>query len=683
MRFSGFFKQAIFVTVLSVSMFTLAFGETESADALFNKARDAYQAKNEAVLADVLQRLQTQQYILAPYVNYWWILLQLGKPDNEAVNESVQAFLTQYADYPFTDRLRGEWLKQLGKRQDWKTLLEEYPKFQRDDVGVRCYVLQARAQGGDLTALAEGKDVWLSSTEQPGNCGQLFDVMQKANVLKDEDIWVRFRLALQEGKTSVAKLVLSRLPKADAAGAGLIDRVYQNPQQVLDKKVLSTKTTLGKELYLFAIDRLARSQVDDAVTAWQKVESSFSSEAREYAWGRIALYAARQHNPLATSYFERAGKGLDQEQMAWKARSNLREKDWKKLQATIAEMLPAQQEEQVWRYWKARALKEQKQIPMANAILVPLSHEHGYYGLLAEEELGDVLSALPNNYTPTPEEVNAIRNLAGIQRSVELLKFDMRWESRMEWALAIKDLDDKGLIAAADFAAQQEWYDLAINTADKTSTIHNYALRYPTPYRSYVKDQARDQSIDEAWVYGLTRQESRFVSNAKSGVGAAGLMQLMPATANWVAKRIGIGYNNGMIRQQDTNIKLGTYYLRYTLDLMGGQALMATAAYNAGPGRAKRWGAGETVEGAIYAETIPIYETRLYVQKVMTNAYFYAHRLGTKVLTLKQRLGVVAGDFASPSVGAGIVQISATSDDPLVAKGDDAEAISPQKQEQH
>ncbi len=425
----------------------------------------------------------------------------------------------------------------------------------------------------------------------------------------------------------------------------MIDRVYQNPQQVIDKKLFSSKTKFGRTLNLFAVDRLARSNVDAAVFAWKLLENAYDVEDRQYGWGRIALFAARQHNNAAIDYFEKAGKSLNQDQLAWKARTNLRIKDWSALLVTINDMPSTQQDEQAWRYWKARALKEKKEVPAANAILVPLSHERTYYGLLAEEDLGDVLSALPSLYTPTEAEVTTIKNLSGIQRSIELQRFDMRWESRMEWMLATKDFDDKALIAAAELAARQEWYDLAISTADKTSFTHNYALRYPTPYRSIMKSQAKEQAIDEAGVYGLTRQESRFVSYAKSGVGASGLMQLMPATANWVAKRLGLGgYSNGMIHQQDTNIKLGTYYLRYTLDLMGGQAVMATAAYNAGPGRAKRWGDGDSVEGAIYAETIPIYETRLYVQKVMANAYFYAHRLGTTVQTLKQRLGVVGGN---------------------------------------
>lgn len=672
----GIFKQAVSVALLAISMSAVALpNDAQTTDALFNKARDAYQTKNEAALTDALQQMQAQQYLLAPYATYWLMLLQMSNPNVDMSNERMQAFFNQYADYPFTDRLRGEWLKQLGKRQDWKTLLDEYPRFQRDDVGVKCYVLQARAQAGDAQALVEAKDIWLSAIDQPSNCGQLFDIMQKANVLKDEDIWARFRLALQEGKLSLAKSVLSRLSKAESTGATLIDKTYQNPQQVLDKKLLSTKTALGRELTLFAIDRLARSQIEGTVGSWQKLEPAFNPEERQYAWGRIALWAAKLHYALATDYFERAGKGiLDQEQMAWKARSYLRLKDWPKVQAAINDMLPSQQEEAVWRYWKARALKEQKQIPMANALLVPLSHERTYYGLLAEEELGDVLTALPNIYMPTAEDVSAIKSLPGIQRAMELMRFDMRWESRMEWAMATKDLDDKGMISAADLASQQEWYDLAISTADKTSTLHNYALRYPTPYRALVKEEARDQGVDEAWVYGLTRQESRFVSSAKSGVGAAGLMQLMPATASWVAKRMGIGYSGGMIHQQDTNIKLGTYYLRYTLDLMGGQALMATAAYNAGPGRAKRWGAGDAVEGAIYAETIPIYETRLYVQKVMANAYFYAHRLGTKVMTLKQRLGVVGGD--ATVIANTVVPVASEN---TMAKSDDVESKAEQK----
>jgi soluble lytic murein transglycosylase len=208
----------------------------------------------------------------------------------------------------------------------------------------------------------------------------------------------------------------------------------------------------------------------------------------------------------------------------------------------------------------------------------------------------------------------------------------------------IRNMDDKHLIAAAEFAFRQEWYDLAINTADKTQVMHDFALRYPTPYRDMMQSYAKENQLDEAWVYGLIRQESRFITQARSGVGAAGLMQVMPATARWIAKRIGFGqYHDNMIHQLNTNIQFGTYYLRHVLESMNGQPVMATAAYNAGPGRAKRWADNQPMEGAIYTETIPFNETRDYVKKVMGNAQYYARRLGTKIQTLTQRLGTIAG----------------------------------------
>jgi soluble lytic murein transglycosylase len=261
------------------------------------------------------------------------------------------------------------------------------------------------------------------------------------------------------------------------------------------------------------------------------------------------------------------------------------------------------------------------------------------------------MSAPLNIYKVNETEVTEVANTPAFQRAEALLRLDCRWEAKTEWAQATKGFDDKQLLAAAEFAARKNWYDLAIITADKTTEMHDFALRYPAPYRNLMKPAARDQAIDEAWVYGITRQESRFVVSARSGVGASGLMQLMPATAKWAAKRAGIdNYNNSMIHDMGTNINLGTYYLRYTLDLFNGQETMATAAYNAGPGRAKKWQATTPLEGAIYAETIPFSETRSYVQKVMANAHLYAFQLGLKNISLKQRLGIIPSNISAAIV---------------------------------
>jgi len=412
---------------------------------------------------------------------------------------------------------------------------------------------------------------------------------------------------------------------------------------VLNKKMISFKTRFGREVNLFALNRIAKTDSQQALTAFRKVEDLFKPEDRSYFYGRLALQAAQRQEPEALKWFQKADNTeLNKEQFAWFARAALRQKNWQALLAVVGKMEPAQAEEGAWRYWKARALKATGENLEANGLFAKLSTERHFYGWLAQEELDGFITAAPVNYKVSDEQVADIVKIPAFQRVEALQRVDLRWEAKSEWALATKDFDDQQLLAAAEFASRKQWHDLAIITADKTAEMHDFALRYPTPYRDLIKSAANEQGVDEAWVYGITRQESRFMHYAKSGVGAAGLMQLMPATAKWAAPRAGISnYNSSMIHDLDTNIALGTYYLSHTLELMNGQEVMATAAYNAGPSRAKKWAADIPLEGAIYAETIPFSETRSYVQKVMANAHLYAQRLGLKSIPLKQRLGVI------------------------------------------
>jgi soluble lytic murein transglycosylase len=618
---------------------------------LFQHARESYAAKNEFALAEDASQLKAQQYILAPYADYWLMLLRLA--DAEPVE--VRTFLSQYADLPFADRLRGEWLKQLAKQYDWENFFAEYPNFQREDMAVQCYAYQGQLalETGSANAAEQSKMVWeqarplwYSGAEHPANCTQLFDTLQKSGVLTQKDIWARVRLALQDNKLTLAKGIAKKIPSVDSADLKLFDRAFQNPQQFLEKKVATYRSPLGVEVNLYAFDRLARTKLDIAINNYSKLQSFLSADDRAYGWGRVALHAGRAHHPQALKFFALAETAqLDKEQLAWQVRSALRAEDWPAVQESILAMPAKQQEEAAWRYWMGRALKAQNQQAEANSLFTQLSNERHYYGWLALDELGSVISNPEAEYTTTDLEVTAIASQPAIKRSIALHDLDMRWEARSEWVWATRNYDDKQLLAAAEYAARQKWYDIAIITADNTKQVHDFNLRYPTPYRDLIHRSAKEVELDEAWVYGLTRQESRFMHYAKSGVGASGLMQLMPATAKWAAQRMGIDdYSHDKIHELDTNIDIGTYYMRYTLDLMNGQAVMATAAYNAGPSRAKRWMAPEPLEAAIYIETIPFSETRNYVQRVMANAHIYASRLGTKIQSLKSRIGIVPGN---------------------------------------
>ncbi len=230
-----------------------------------------------------------------------------------------------------------------------------------------------------------------------------------------------------------------------------------------------------------------------------------------------------------------------------------------------------------------------------------------------------------------------------ILRSLTLLRLGLRVEGVREWNWAMRGLNDRELLAASVVAERAGNFDRAIAAADRTKEEHDYTLRYLTPYSEEVRPAARRQSLDDAWVYGLMRQESRFVTNAKSSAGASGLMQLMPATAKWVAKKIGLqDYHHGRVNDTETNLLLGTSYMRMVMESLDNHPVLASAAYNAGPGRARRWRAERSLEGAIYAETIPFTETRDYVKKVMSNAVYYSALFEGRPQSIKTRLGTIS-----------------------------------------
>jgi len=314
--------------------------------------------------------------------------------------------------------------------------------------------------------------------------------------------------------------------------------------------------------------------------------------------------------------------------------------------ASVNSMSERQQREAAWRYWRGRALHLLGKRAEAMDVFAPLSSELQYYGQLAGEELAGspVLSQTLVTYKPDNQAIEEMITLPGVQRTLALYRMGLRNEALEEWRWLIRNFNDRELITAAEIARRNEMYDRAIGAAERTVNVHDFGLRYLAPYRELLQEHIREHGLEEAWVYGLMRQESRFVSSAKSNVGAAGLMQIMPATARWVASKLGLkSYRNKLIHDLDTNLRLGTYYMKSILSQFDESPVLATAAYNAGPRRAREWRGDRPMEGAIYTETIPFEETRDYVKKVMSNTVYYATQFNAPLRSLKQRLGFVAG----------------------------------------
>ncbi len=379
-------------------------------------------------------------------------------------------------------------------------------------------------------------------------------------------------------------------------------------------------------------------------------------DARGYAWGQLARLAAWRHQPEALAWYGKAaGTPLDDDQQAWRVRAALRAQDWVQVQQAIAAMPVTLQQQPAWIYWQARALLALGKAADAQALFLQIAGQPDFYGNLADEALGKAINLPPQAAAPTPAEMAAARTDPGLQRALALFRLDMRVEGTREWIWSTRGMDDRTLLAAADLARRHAIWDRAINTANRTQVQHDYRLRYLAPFRDAVEPVLQELALDPSWVYGLMRQESRFVMNANSSAGAQGLMQVMPATAKWVAKKIRLAdYHPRKISEMETNIRLGANYLKLVLDSLDDQPVLASAAYNAGPGRARRWRGDQPLEGAVYAETIPFAETRDYVKKVMSNATYYRLLFGGAPQALMTRLGIVApssrGDTTAESL---------------------------------
>jgi soluble lytic murein transglycosylase len=615
----------------------LAAPKAPVADEALLKAYDAFRAGDALKLQRVAGQLDG--HVLAPYLEFWRMKLRL----EEIPESDVRAFLERQAGSYLADRLRADWLKELGRRGDWQGFDRELPPLVQDDLEIRCYAWLSRLSRGDDSAHEEARAIWLEPRDLPENCHALADRISSAGRFTVDDVWRRARMLLENSQLNPARRALAHLPQGDTYDAALLNQAATAPKKLLASAPRSLERRATREMVLFAVVRLARTEPEAAVEILRgPLGARLPAEDSRYLWGRVAYEGARRLLPEAHKWYALADTAtLNDEQLAWKARAALRVADWQAVRDAIDPMTVVARQDPAWTYWYGRALGAQGTTDGARAYYLRISAQPNFYGLLAAEELGFV-PAVPEPFNePSAEGVAAARAAPGRVRAIELYRLDLRTEATREWVFTIRGMDDTQLLAAAEFARSEGIFDRAINTADRTAHLHNYKVRFLAPFKDVFSEYARLSGLEEAWVLGLVRQESRFIVKAKSTAGAQGLMQLMPATARWVAKRNGLNnYAAGRVSEVQTNIALGTGYLKIVLDDLG-HPVLASAAYNAGPGRARRWRDVRPLEGAIYAETIPFNETRDYVKKVMSNTMYYSQLIGGKLIPLKVRMGLI------------------------------------------
>ncbi len=607
------------------------------ADDAFLAAREAFTKGQSARLAEIAPRLRG--HALQPYVDYWQLLLRL----DVAQPGEISDFLIRYDGALVAENLRREWLKQLGRRGDWTLFETAFPNLVNEDAETTCYAIQMRARNGDAEAAADMRRFWNMARDLPQGCVVVAESEIAAGRLTNRHVWDRVRLLLDARQMRAASRTMEWLPDAERPDHKVVDAINTDPKRWLEKQSPDLARRVNRELTMFAIVRVAQREPENAAGYWARVEKKFPREEQGYLWGQLAMNAAKNHNPSALDWYARAENApMSDEQLAWRARAALREERWPEVKLAIAAMSPAGRADPTWVYWEGRALRVAGDAEGAAQRYRRIAGEHHFYGKLATEELGDAVAVPVRTEMPTTADLEAAAKNPGLVRALALYRLDLRGDGLREWNWTVRTMDDRQLLAAAELARRYEIWDRAINTAERTQSAHDFSLRFLAPYRDAFAGSAKTQGLEEAWVLGLVRQESRFMVGARSPVGASGLMQLMPATAKWMAKKIGMtDFSPVRVTDPDVNIALGTGYLRYVLDELDGSPVLAAAAYNAGPGRARRWKADRPLEGAIYAESIPFNETRDYVKKVMSNTMYYSALYGGEVRPLKARLGTI------------------------------------------
>ena len=637
-----------------------------SGDLAVLDARDALRRHDRARLAADRAIVLEEQHPLAAWVEYW----ELGNRLSEARVDEVEAFYARYSGSYVEDRLRNDWLLELGHRRDWTDFARDYPRFRmNDDREVSCYAL--------LTQALAGKDVreaamasWSAQRDTDEGCTLLASTLYDAKVIGAPEAWRVARVAAEYGRPRVAKFAAGLVSPAAGSDAA---EIFDNPARYLTRKA-SADNRNSAELATLALMRMAANDVDAAAGRLsERWERLLPPDLAALAWAIVGKQAAYKLAPEALGYSQRGwalAKGHDlvpdwsDDLYAWQVRAALRAQNdpsrWPFVLQAIDAMSESERRDPTWIYWKARALQASAnddvygaaQRLAASGLLGSIAGQMHFYGKLASEELGWRIE-LPARPAPLTEaERGDALNQPGLSRALQLIALGLRNEGVREWNFSLRGMDDRQLLAAAQLACEREVWDRCINTSERTREQIDIEQRFPMPFRGDVVARAREAGIDPAYVYGLIRQESRFVLDARSGVGASGLMQIMPSTAKWTAKKLGLTFTPEMLSDRDANLRLGTGYLKLVLDSFEGSQALAAAAYNAGPNRLRRWRDGPLLETAIWAENIPFNETRDYVKKVLSNATYYAALLTGQPLSLRARLGQRVGPPRDPSLSA-------------------------------
>ncbi|MCV6637907.1 transglycosylase SLT domain-containing protein [Candidatus Albibeggiatoa sp. nov. NOAA] len=628
--------QFIILILLGLLSHNLYAASVQQQRTLFLQAHEAYQKKDNDRFLTLSRQLKN--YPLHSYLSY----LDLKRRFKTASESEMLYFLRRYGDSALGSKLRKDWLHHLAKRKRWSIYLKAYTP--QKSTALQCHQLNALLQTNRLknTDIKQIKTLWLVDKSQPAACDPLFGYLYSNNLVNDGLLWQRIYLVMQSNQVKLAQALGKRLSAGQQGWINLWAQVHYKPLAKLQNfKYADSK--MSRDIIVHGLKRIAIQDFKQAVSLWEKFQRRYAFSEhqigkmqRELAFAGLKKDYDRAFRWLAAVDENYVSESLHEKRL----NLALKQQHWQALADFIETLPDSMQNKLQWQYWYARALEQQNQSAKARKIYQKLSKERDYYGFLAADRIGANYHVYHKPTSFTRGEWKKIQQNPNIRRAYEFKKVGMKTNSRRAWNYAVSHLDNKDKAIASALARHWKWYDLGIFTAAKAKAYDDLNVRFPMPYFQNLKNEAKTQNVDLAWVYGIVRQESAFAKDARSHAGAMGLMQLMPATGRLVARKIGLPLRRTKeILELDNNIALGTAYLSQMLDKFDGNYMLATAAYNAGPGRAVRWEKErKCMPVDLWVEMIPFNETRRYVKRVMFYTAIFESRLGRKTTPMRLAL---------------------------------------------
>jgi soluble lytic murein transglycosylase len=584
---------------------------------------------------------QLYYYPLQPYLDQRRLIetMQLSSAGE------IATFLEKYENSPLDWPLRKAWLKFLASNKKGSLFLSYYQTTRNTVLTCQKLTFALEAGESENIVFPQVTKLWLVGKSLDKTCDPIIKKWQEAGYRTDDIVWQRIGLAADGGKHTLIPYLTGLMPENKKYLGKLWHQVRRDPATVTRQQKFINKSPQESQIYTYGIKRLIWRDPNKALVSYNKAQKvfSFSALQQQQITEKFAVALSSKNHPEARHWLEKLDPvNVDRNIIQWQLTDVLKQQDWQLIMKELKSMPTDYQTELQWQYWYARALIETNELTRGQDVMNALAQKRHYYGFLAASYLETPVNLQDNPLAITAKEKNSILKYPSAKRAFEFYYLGRFIEARREWRYWLTLLDDREKLVAAKLANENGWFDRAIFTLSQVGYLDDVELRFPKAFDKQINKQSDKHQINPAWAFAIARRESSFMTDARSPVGAKGLMQLMPKTAKQLKRG---SLSRKYLYNAENNIQLGTKYLRKLLDKNKGNQVLATASYNAGPYRVKKWLKNSKVMPAdIWIETIPFKETRNYVKSVLAYQEIYQHKPGQVSQVFEKVINMNIGD---------------------------------------